>query len=264
MARADFGPGQSRAVAVDVLGDAAVVLLVRLRRDGAWDLDLAQCLMEDGRWSDAGVSGGTYGDLPLEWSSDARPEIAVLTRSYWEVDDRAFACAGGIVAGPVHELAMASPHGSRRVRPEAMPRAFAVLIETPPGDVDRCRPFGPPPPDIRALDLNGEVVDDSALWRAEADAELAGTMSVQEALQAAPGTPVTVRGLLLVLPGEQPLLCDDVEPGLPPWPIGPTLVVPVPAGPPSWTLGSTGLSLNMAVATGVIRDGVLTFEEDSG
>lgn len=64
VARTDFGPGQSHAVAVDVLGDAAVVLLVRLRRDGAWDLDIAQCVLEHGAWSDAGVSGGNYGDLP--------------------------------------------------------------------------------------------------------------------------------------------------------------------------------------------------------
>ncbi|MDQ4099056.1 MAG: hypothetical protein M3121_00980 [Chloroflexota bacterium] len=51
--RADIGPGQSRAVAVDALGDAAVVLVVRHRRDGTWDLDLAQCMKHNGRWTDA-------------------------------------------------------------------------------------------------------------------------------------------------------------------------------------------------------------------
>jgi len=259
--RADFTPGEARSVAVDVFEDFAAVLVVRLRQDGAWILDLVRCLEVNGAWTDVGSGGGAYGDLPLDWDLSGQPGVVMVTTGQWTDGDRSFACAGGFVTGPVAEVELVTPIETKRVGIHDFP-VFALVAPAPAEDDDLPRRHRwAPGPDVRAFDAAGNLVDDSAEWRREREAALGHPISVAEAIAAAPGTPVTVQGLLFVLPGHAPLLCDDVNDDFaPPRPVGATLTLPIltdAAGPPSWSPDTGALTMRMIVAHGVVIDGVL-------
>lgn len=261
--RDDFQPGEARALAIDILGDDAAVFVVRLQRDGYWITDIVRFVAVDGAWTDNGSGGGTYGDLPFELDMTAPPEIALLTSGTCGSDDRALAYAGGFLIGPVDEVELVTSLAARRVPLGINRQAFVILA---PAAIEQTRTRHrfrrPNGPDVRAY-AGGVLVDDSAEWHRERDEALAGVLTVEQALAAPSDTTVTVRGVLLQLENEPAMLCDDVDVDVtPPRPFGPAIQLPGPAGAPSWTPDSAGLSLLKTVATGVIRDGVLHSPEE--
>lgn len=111
--------------------------------------------------------------------------------------------------------------------------------------------------DVRALDRHGAVVDSTAARNAKRRAELPG-ITVAEALVLPDGTQATVRGLLLALPGEQPMLRDDVDGERPPQCVGQGIRLDLDAPLPPTIVEDGGVSMLMMVVSGVVRDGVLT------
>ena len=67
-----------------------------------------------------------------------------------------------------------------------------------------------------------------------------------------------VRGLLLALPGETPLLCDDIAHGPRPECRGAALRIGTDAPLPPTSVEEGPFSAFMVVVSGVIQDGVLT------
>lgn len=124
---------------------------------------------------------------------------------------------------------------------------FVVTVKAPDTDqLDRM--------DVRALDTDGSIIDSSAAWEAERQASQPG-VTVAEALAAPEGTAVIVRGILLALPGEAPLFCDDIDRGPPPRCRGSSLQVDSPAPLPLTKVKDGAISLVTVVMTGVISAG---------
>lgn len=114
--------------------------------------------------------------------------------------DDGVATAGGFVTGPVALVELAVGDRVRQVAIRPGSAAFVVTVKAPDTDqLDRM--------DVRALDTDGSIIGSSAAWEAERQASQPG-VTVAEALAAPEGTAVIVRGILLALPGEAPLLCD--------------------------------------------------------
>lgn len=101
------------------------------------------------------------------------------------------------------------------------------------------------------------MIESTAARKAERDAALPG-VTVREALVLPDGSMVTVRGVLLALPGEPPMLCEDVEHGPPPRCRGQGLRLNTARPLPPTVVGDGFASMLMMVVSGVVRDGVLT------
>jgi hypothetical protein len=258
LSRAEFQPSEARPLATDRLEGDAAVLVVRLRRDGAWIIDVVHFEATDHDWTNTGSSGATYGDLPFAVDEKATPEIVTLTIGTHEEDDRAVAYAGGFLSGVVEEIELVTATSARRVRPGPNAYAFVVIAPDAPEPHRVGLGFDPPEgPQVRAYS-RGELVDDTAAWDRERQEYLEGTLTVAEALAAPPGTVVTVRGVLLQLEDQPALLCDDIDSdSRPPRPAGPAVQLTGPSTSTSSDPDSAFVSVMKMVATGVIRDGVL-------
>ena len=156
---------------------------------------------------------------------------------------------GGFVIGAVTTVEVVL--GDRRRHVTVGPGSSVFVVALPGGGDDHVEAI-----DVRALDASGTVIDSTAEREAERRAALPG-ITVAEALALPSGSEVVVRGLLLALPGEGPMLCDDVG-GDPPRCRGATLRLDLDAAPPPTIVEDGGLSTIMCVVTGVVRDGVLS------
>ncbi len=166
------------------------------------------------------------------------------------VGDNGLVTAGGFVSGAVDSVELAVGDRTRRVaiRPESA--AFVIAVEADDDqDTDAI--------DVRTLDRNGAVVDSSAAWGAEREAAQPG-ITVAQALALPNGSTAIVRGVLLALPGQAPLLCDDINPGPPPACLGPALRLDATDPLPPSAVEEGSFSTFMMVVSGVIQDGLLT------
>lgn len=169
------------------------------------------------------------------------------------VGDNGLATAGGFVIGAVDSVALAVGDQTRRVAVRSDSPAFVIAVgASDDQDMDAI--------DVRALDRNGAVIDSSAAWRAQREAAQPG-ISVAEALALPNGSTATVRGVLLALPGQAPMLCDDIAGGPPPECRGAALRLDTTAPLPPSAVEDGAFSTFMVVVSGVVQDGVLTSAE---
>ena len=250
VSRYSFAPGEAKALAVDSHDGVAAVLVVRRRRDDAWIVDVVRLAEEGGGWIDLGSGGGTWGDLPLDRDPFAPPSLGPISTGWSVVGDDGLVTAGGFVIGAVDSVELAAGDRTRRVAVRPDSAAFVIAVgASDDQDMDAI--------DVRAIDRNGAVVDSSAAWRAEREAAEPG-ISVADALALPNGSTATVRGVLLVLPGQAPLLCDDIADGPPPECRGAALRMNTSAPLPPSAVEEGSFSTFMLVVSGVIQDGVLT------
>ncbi|MEW6154672.1 MAG: hypothetical protein AB1673_11880 [Actinomycetota bacterium] len=248
--RSSFAPGEAKALAIDAHDGTAAVLVVRRRRDDAWIVDVVRFVNEAGTWTDLGSGGGTWGELPLDRDPSERPSLGPISFGWSLVRDEGLVTAGGFVSGAVHSVEIVVGDQTRRVALRPDSAAFVIAAKAADDhDVDAI--------DVRALDRNGDVVDSSAARRAERDAALPG-ITVAQALELPNGSRATVRGVLLALPGQAPLLCDDIDAGPPPECSGAALRLNTSDPMPPTAVEDGSFSTFMMVVSGVIQDGLLT------
>ncbi|MEW6153631.1 MAG: hypothetical protein AB1673_06535 [Actinomycetota bacterium] len=248
--KSSFAPSEAKALALDAHDSVAAVLVVRRRRDDAWIVDVVTFVEEDGTWTDVGSGGGTWGDLPLDRDPRAAPSLGPVSIGWSVVGDDGLVTVGGLVIGAVDSVEVAVGDQTRRVAIRPDSAGFVVAIAAPDDqDMEAI--------DVRAIDRNGAVVHSSAAWRVEREVARPG-VSVADALRLPNGTTATVRGVLLAVPGQGPLLCDDVDPGPPPRCRGAALQLDTTAPLPPTTMEGGAISAFMVVVSGVVHDGVLT------
>jgi hypothetical protein len=247
--RSSFAPGEAKAVAIDAHDGVAAVLVVRRRRDDAWIVDVVRFVNEDGTWTDVGSGGGTWGDLPLDRDPGAVPSLGPISTGWCVVGDHGLVTAGGFVSGAVDSVELVVGDQARSVAVPPDSPAFVIAAKAEGNhDIEAI--------DVRALDRNGDVVDSSAAWRAEREAALPG-ITVAQALALPNGSRATVRGVLLALPGQAPLLCDDIDAGPPPECRGAALRLNT-TDPMPTAVEEGSFDTVMMVVSGVIHDGLLT------
>lgn len=248
--RSSFAPSEAKALAIDAHDGVAAVLVVRRRRDDAWIVDVVRFAEEGGTWMDLGSGGGTWGDLPLDRDQEAEPSLGPISTGWSMGDAGGLVTVGGFVIGDVDSVELAVGDQTRQVAVRPDSPAFVIALgASDDQDMDAI--------DVRALDRNGAVVDSSAIWRAEREAAQPG-ISVAEALALPNGSTATVRGVLLALPGQAPLLCDDLAAGPPPQCRGAALRINTSAPLPPSAVEEGSFSTVMLVVSGVIQDGALT------
>lgn len=248
--RSAFAPGEAKALALDTHDGIAAVLVIRRRRDDRWIVDIAKFVDEAAGWTSLGSGGGTYGNLPIDHDRTAAPSLGPVTTSWSMLDERGLVAVGGFVIGAVDAVELVLGGLSRRVTLTPGSSAFVVAIET--GEDDDFDAL-----DVRAVDVRGVVVDSTAALRAERRASQPG-ITVAEALALPDGTEVMVRGILLALPGQSPMLCDDLEQGASLRCRGRGLRLDLGGPVPPTNVEGGGLSTVMLMVSGVVREGVLT------
>lgn len=249
-ARAAFAPGEAKAVALDTHDGMAAVLVIRRRLDAQWTVDVVRFIDVAGEWTSLGSGGGTYGNLPIDHDPTAAPSLGPLTTSWSTLDERGLVAVGGFVIGAVDAVELEVGDLSRRVAVTARSSAFVVVVQA--GEDDDLDAI-----DVRAIDTSGAVIESTAALRAQRRARQPG-ISVAEALALPDGTEVMVRGILLALPGQPPMLCDDLEEGVSLRCRGRGIRLDLDAPVPTTRVEGGGLSTVMMMVSGVVRDGVLT------
>lgn len=248
--RSTFAPSEAKALAIDAHDGVAAVLAVRRRRDDAWIVDVVRFVDEDGVWIDLGSGGGTWGDLPVDWDAATTPSLGPNVTGWSSLGDEGLVTAGGFVIGAVDAVEVVVGDRTRRVAITAGSSAFVVAVA-----VEDDRHWEEV--DVRALDQNGAVIDSTAAWGREREAAQPG-ITVAQALALPDGSSAIVRGVLLALPGEPPMLCDDIDDGPPPRCRGARLRIDTGASFPPTVVEDGAVSTVMLVVSGVVRGGVLT------
>jgi hypothetical protein len=245
--RSDFAPGEAKALAIDFHDDVAAVLVVRRRRDDAWIIDVVPFMHDGDTWTDLGSGGGTCGDLPIDPDLDAEPALGPFTSGCSVSAEDGIAYAGGFVIGRIAAVEFECADRMRRVPITDGSGAFVVVVGARDDDLAY---------DVRALDAAGNVVESTRDQERERQATEPG-VSVSEAISLSDGTVTMVRGVLINLPGEPPVLCDEVDHGERPRPRGPHLRIESDREFPQTKVFDGGTSLVMIVISGVVSGGVL-------
>jgi len=248
--RTEFALGEAKALAIDAHDGVAAVLVIRRRRDDAWIVDVARFVDQAGLWESIGSGGGTYGDLLIDHDSNVPPSLGPIVTGWSLPEDRGLAAIGGFVVGATYAVEVAVGDRIRRV--PVTPGSSAFVVAVPVRDEDELDAI-----DVRGIDRSGAVIDSTAARKEERRTAQPG-ITVAEALALADGSVATVRGVLLALPGEPPMLCDDVDHGPPPRCRGPRIRLDIDAPLPPTMVEEGSVSLLMMMVSGVVRDGVLT------
>lgn len=246
--RSAFPVGDLKAVAVDAHHGVAAVLVISHPRDDEWIVDVVRFVDQDGTWRSLGAAGSAFRELPIHDDPTAHHPLGPVQSGWSMLEDTSLVYAGGFVGVGVEGVEVVAGDLARRVPVAPGSLAFAVALPAD-AEVDDI--------DVRALDAGGAVIDSTAMWEAERRAALPG-VTVAEALALPDGTSVTVRGLLLALPGQPALLCEDLEAGTPQRCQGPQLVLAGDAPWPPTAFEDASVSTVMMVVSGVLRAGVLT------